>query len=288
MLNRFLSKLSTLFITTTVVSYSFIFPETAQAFKLFSVERDSDNLVSIDSETGQVDVIGTLDFDAGDIDLANIGNRLFAINSSFGVRVDLFEIDPLNASTLSSVQVNNGITPIRHAEGLTNFQNELLIGFSSNGDADSESLGDLGFDGNITNVRSTSSSNDFDALGGNEMTGVFSINSQANANNNLFEININTGGTSLITLISPSVADRVNDLTVIDDSIFIISHGSPQLLKFSTSGVLLETINLSQPGTYFGLAVDNTDTISVPESSNFWGLGIFGLLGIFALKRSKK
>ncbi|CCQ70505.1 hypothetical protein CWATWH0402_6273 [Crocosphaera watsonii WH 0402] len=87
---------------------------------------------------------------------------------------------------------------------------------------------------------------------------------------------------------SPSIADRVNDLTIINDSIFIISHGSPQLLKFSTSGVLLETVDLSQPGTYFGLAVDNTHTISVPESSNLWGLGIFSLLGIFALKSQKK
>ncbi len=285
MLNQFFSRITTIIVTTTVVSCSLIFPETAQAFKLFSVETDSNSLVSIDSETGQVDVIGTLDFDVNNsINLANIGNQLFAINSQFGVRVDLFEINPFNASTISSVQVTNGGTPILSAEGFTNFENELLIGFSSNGDVLSESLGDLAFDGSITNVRSTSSLNDFDALGGNETTGVFANDTNAvNNTSNFFTVNVNTGGTSFVDSSFPFI----NDLTVIDNNIFA-ANASSDLFRFSTSGVLLETINLSQSGTYVGLALNNTDTISVPESSNFLALGMFGLLGIFALKRSKK
>ncbi|MDJ0581966.1 MAG: hypothetical protein QNJ66_18360 [Crocosphaera sp.] len=107
------------------------------------------------------------------------------------------------------------------------------------------------FDDSIPNVRSTSSPNDVNALGGNEIIGGFASDGT---------LNLNTGGESFITSISPSVVD----------------------------GVLLETIDLSPTGSDLGLAVDNTDTISIPESSNFWGLGMFGLLGIFVLKRSKK
>ena len=88
-------------------------------------------------------MIGTLYFDANNsINVANLGNQLFAINSQFGVRVDILEINPLNASTISSLQVTHGVIPILNGEGLTNIQNELIISFSSNGDADSESVGD--------------------------------------------------------------------------------------------------------------------------------------------------
>ena len=144
---------------------------------------------------------------------------------------------------------------------------------------------DLAFDGSITNVRSTSFLNDFDALGGDETTGVFVSDIVNNSFSNISSINVNTGGTSFVT---SSSSTFLEDLTVIDNNIFTISSLSPQLWNLSTSGVLLETINLSQTGTYVGLAVDNTDTISVPESSHLWGIGMFGLLGIFALKRSKK
>ena len=73
-------------------------------------------------------MIGTLYFDANNsINVANLGNQLFAINSQFGVRVDILEINPLNASTISSLQVTHGVIPILNGEGLTNIQMEMLI-----------------------------------------------------------------------------------------------------------------------------------------------------------------
>ncbi len=183
----------------------------ANAISLFSVDRNSDNLVLIDSGTGQVNTIGSLGFDAVSTDLASFDNRLFILNTIFRNRVDIYEVNPTTGATLSSAQIALGNEFVLHAEALTNVGKQLIIGFSANGaDAWSESIGELSLTGAITNAISTAG--DFDGLGGDGISLIFSTDAvRGSGPTNLFNVDYTNGSLSPITTLSIASGDIVSN-----------------------------------------------------------------------------
>ena len=106
----------------------------AQAGPFFSIDSATDELVRFDSTTGAVTVVGALGTDVGDVDLTRTADgRLWGINSIFGDRVDLHEINTTTGAVLSTTQVN--LSGIQNAEGLGHSGNQLVIGHSASSSA---------------------------------------------------------------------------------------------------------------------------------------------------------
>lgn len=78
----------------------------ANAATLFSVETATDERVKTDFQTGVIEVVRALDFDATSTDPASFGDRLFVLDTIFTEQVNILEIDPLTAATISSAQVS--------------------------------------------------------------------------------------------------------------------------------------------------------------------------------------
>jgi len=257
----------------------------AQAVPLFAVNVTTDQLVRIDSTTGVVSVVGSLGINALDIDLARTADgRLWGLNSNFLSRVDLHEINTTTGAVISSVQVTLGGNGIVSAEGLGNSGNQLNLGYSSAGDANSDSFADLASTGVITN--SVVPGIDIDGLAaGAGAVPFYALDREPPISTIIYELDPGIPGTTQIATFpaNPVVA---NDLVRVGSKIFMIDNGSAVLHSFdlATPGTL-NTISLSQSGTYLGLAV--ADPIDAPEPSTLaiFGLGLFGL---GAMRRRRK
>jgi len=227
----------------------------ANAVSLFSVETQSNSLVLIDSETGKVNTIGTLGFDAVDTDLASFGDRLFILNTIYQNRVDIYEVNPTTGATLSSAQVAYENKPVLHAEGLTNLGKKLIIGFSANGgDPGSESIGELSLTGAITNAISTAG--DFDGFGGDGVSQIFSTDAERTSGpTNLFNVDYTNGSLSPITNIPIASNDIVSD----GKNLFLLDINSGKsevrLIKTSITGEIKRNIPIEVGQEYLGLAI---------------------------------
>ena len=235
----------------------------AEADIVLSVDTATNELVRIDSTSGNVSVVGSLGFIAGDIDLATLGNRLFATNSDTGVRVDLHEISPFTGASLSSVQVQGGVVV---AEGLAGVGNQLKLGFSSDGSVFSDSLGNLALNGVISSA--SAGPFDFDGLGVDESGTLYGIDREPGVTTTIFTVTESPLSTNVIQSISPTLL--VNDLLVSGNSALIIDSDS-KLHSVDLATGVLTTTNLNRVGNYRGLAV------AVPEPNAFLCLVIAGL-----------
>lgn len=254
----------------------------ARAVSLFSVDVNSDSLVKIDSETGAVSVVGSLQFDATSTDLASFNNRLFILDTVFQNRVDIYEVNPSTAQTVSSAQVLLNGNPVLHGEALTNEGNQLKIGFSSGGnETSSESLGDLSLAGEITNAIETTG--DFDGLGGDGVSRFFSVDPPGFGvgPSPVFTVDLTTGSLSSFTTV-PRIG---NDLVVSGENLFLLDNSlavtEAFLLTVSTSnGLITDTVSLGN-GQYFGLAV-------VPEPLTILGTATAVGFGAFFKRQINK
>ena len=90
----------------------------SHAIEFYAVDNVTDEFVLIDSDTGDVTLIGDLGADAGDVELARLGETVYALNLLKGVIVQLWEIDPLTGAVASSATVTLDGALVLHAEGL--------------------------------------------------------------------------------------------------------------------------------------------------------------------------
>lgn len=254
--------------------------QTVFAEMLYSVERGNDNLVLIDSDTGNVTQVGALSFDALDIDLTMMGSRLFALNANSGTDVVLYELNTTNGSVLSSATVFEGATQITFAESLANINGQLKIGYNRVGIFASNSLGTLGINGQVTHV-GTNAVLDFDAMGINRQTNTLHGSDVVTLAplTNFFTIN----ETPVITISNylTGVPHFSNDIAINSGRLFSVDHSDAQLQIINLGTNQVSTVNINTPGTYLGLAI-----ASVPEPSSFILLGcMFGFLGLRRLRK---
>ncbi len=233
------------------------FSPRADAALLYSVNVNTDELVQLDSDTGTVVNIGSLGFNALDVDLATVGNRLFALNSDFLNRVDLHELNPFTGDALSSNQVMLGASAVLNAEGLTQFTGQLKIGYSTAGNAASNGLGDLGLDGLITG--GLSGSFDFDGLGENTASGqLYGLDREPPTRVDFFTVQPSPLSTNVFKTTGSELV--VNDLVALGNDLFVIDQ-SNLLHRIDLTTNALSSVGLNPTGNFLGLAV------VVPEPS---------------------
>lgn len=106
--------------------------ETAHAALLYSINTQTNELVTIDSTSGVVTPVGPIGHNVHDVDLAFQNDILFALNNDFGTRTELLAIDPATGSAFAAIPVRIGSTLITDAaEGLTSINGRLYASFDS-------------------------------------------------------------------------------------------------------------------------------------------------------------
>ncbi len=266
---------------TATASLLFLAPITSAA-TLFSIETATDELVKIDSQIGVIEVVGTLDFDATSTDLASFGDRLFVLDTIFTEHVNILEIDPLTAATISAAQVSIEGNPILHAEGLTHIGEQLIIGFSSNGNVFSDSLGDLSLTGEVTNSSpftddvGITPTPDTDALGSDGTSMIFSADDTGGGRGPLSIFSADRQAVSFDLIETVDITGK--DLVVDNENFLLLNNsfatGEARLTEISANGVVGSSISLGD-GQYNGLALANessSSTESVPEPTSTAGL----------------
>jgi hypothetical protein len=262
-----------------------VFAVNVRASIFLSTNRDTDELVLINSVSGDVTAVGPLGFDAVDVDLAMLGTRLFALNTNFQVRVDLHEINPATGAAISSAQVHtvSGVvtTNVLNAEGLSQVNGQLKIGFRvepapfptrSNG------LGDLALDGLITNVQTNASSFtnpglDFDSLGTNDAgTQLYGTDgAPSDRPNDTDFYTASESPLSVSVFFTNGTSNRnLDDVVIHGNTLFAIGNDELHFLDLTTNA--FSSLSLD-PGQYDGLALASA---GIPEMSSVfvWGIGI--------------
>ena len=182
------------------------------SFYSINSKTGADELVIIDFLDGSVTVVGSLGVDVGAADLAVLNDRLFVLrDGSNGANPQiptLMEIAPSTGAVFSSVDLS-GVGSENRAEGLATVSGQLVVAFSDASGALSDTLGDLGLDGMITNT--TGFSTDFDGLGADSAGNVFSTDqfSPPSSSSTLYAVDV---GTPLLTNLNTIASVGLNDL----------------------------------------------------------------------------
>ncbi len=233
------------------------------AASLYSVDTSTDQLVAINSNTGNVQVIGNLGFHASDLDLAFLGDTLYGVAGSYLGSWSLYE---LNTTSGAASLVANLPTNVRLAEGLTSQNGNLIVGFNTTGSVWSDILAELSLTGALSNITAVPSASvypaDTDGLTTSPTNQLYAIDYQPNGTNFFF-----TPGSTvpLGGYVSPN---GLNDIAFVGNELFGISNYSPVLATVnSTDGRLIQELALDRPGTYLGLASSE----AVPEPSTMLG-----------------
>jgi len=227
----------------------------ARAGLLYSIDKNSDDLVTIDSTTGHVQVVGSLGsgFDAIDVDLAMHAGKLYGVIRTTEDAA-LWEIScgDGSATRLGYLQDEEG--PVTHAEGLTSSGGKLLVSFTTDtGDHDvSNNLGELSSTGMITNDEDIGV--DMDGLGAH--FGLWALDVISD-NNRIYRFE--PPPPTAIGQYSILSDGRLNDLDFVDDTLYGISNETFLLHEISTvDGSLLGVVPLDRAGAYHGLAPEPT------------------------------
>lgn len=231
----------------------------AHATVFYSIDIDTDELVSIDPATGAVTVIGPLGYDAGDIDLTVHDGRLYGLNSLFQERVELLEIDTVTGTAAAPIEVTNGGAAILNAESIASLCGDLVIGFNDPATAAnpafSNALGTIDSNGTVTSFVTFSSTVDFDGLSA-DATGLEfrSIDAQGPGVPVLLNVGDRTPPT-VILIDEFTPGDGTSDILFHGSSLYMIAFSVQTLYRIDpTTGELLEAIMLDREGRYFGLA----------------------------------
>ncbi len=231
-----------------------------------------DELVIIDSSDGSVTFVGSLGVDVGEADLAVLNDRLFLLrdgsNGADPQIPSLMEIAPSTGAVFSSVDLS-GVGSANRGEGLATVSGQLIVAFSGASDGLSETLGELGLDGTITNP--TSFSTDLDGLGADSAGNVFSTDQffPGITDSTLYSVDI---GTPTISNLNKIASVGINDLAFSDsdrlfgiDAVFDGFTSSRLLREFNPStGIEIGSAPYDSRFNLFGLA----PTIASPDSDN--------------------
>lgn len=224
------------------------------AFELLSVRAGSaanpnPTLVAIDPITGGLTEVADLPA-LPDVELANLGQRLFLAASEFDVSTELLEIDPASGAVLSTVPIQLNGTDITLAEGLASSAGVLQVGFNAAfANPASNRLGTLDTDGSIPENVFFCNPCDFDGLGRDAAGVLYSID--ITSSETVFSL-VDPLGVLTPVATFPTETLSANDLLVRGSLLYAI--GDDQLHRINlTTGLVEESLTLD--GTFRGLAV---------------------------------
>ena len=262
------------------IAASLLTQQSLNAQVFYSVNLDTDELVTVNGITGDVRSIGSLgvDFNETDIDvnLAIFNGDLYAVVDFQDIAEShLYRINRSSgqASHLSQLTVFG--TPITHSEGVYATETGLRVSWTTGGLSTSTDLGNLSIGGEITSTVSTGV--DMDGLAIDSLGQLYSIDARGTQNQVLvyeLEPTLHIGT-------YPALGSFfAEDLTMWNDRLFAMSTGG--ILEIDKSnGSLISVQALSSMGNFKGIA-----TIPEPTSLST-ALGIFAVLVTTGRRRFK-
>ena len=241
-----------------------------RAATAYSIENQNDELVTIDLGSGVVTVVGSLGFDADNIDLTMVNGHLYGLDIHYPTSQTLYEIDTVTGSMVSSVS----LTPTAPDSEALSHEGEQLVMAHYSGVA--SIVADLALGGELSNP--LTGGNDIDGLGVNANGDLYALDWTHEIN--LYELSLSTA-TYSTSLLATRASGPANDLVIYEDNIYIAAYNaaslSEELVVYDLTTSSFSTKTLSTSGRYFGLAL-------VPEPSTALLLGI-GLAGMTAVRR---
>jgi Domain of unknown function (DUF4394)/PEP-CTERM motif len=252
------------------------------AASLYSVDTKTDQLVTINSNTGNVQIIGNLGFRTSnlDLDLAFLGDTLYGVAGS---HLGSWALYQLNTTTGAASLVANLPTSVRLAEGLTSQNGNLIVAFNTTGTVWSDTLAELSLTGALTNTAAFPTTSiypaDADGLTTSPTNQLYALDYQPDRRNSFFT----PGSTAPFGGYVSS--NGLNDLAFVGNELFGISNYNPVLARVnSAEGGVLQELTLDRPGTYLGLA----SSTAVPEPSTILGSLAIAALGARLKHRKAK
>lgn len=269
-----MSKLKLVFLAFVLAAFACW--EHVDADLFYTVDNSTNELFTIDSNNGQVSLVGSTNLELHDSDLAFLNGNLYATSSDFGLQIaNLIQINTStgHASLLSNL--NSGGTNATIAEGLTAWNNRLYVGFTPNAnDTDSSFLGVAQLNGEIFDAIDYNVDMDglaVDPLGQFYAADGFQDVSQIHRD--IYTIN----PTDFVGRTSGSIG--FNDLEFSNGKMYAIGFNTLHELD-PMNGQVIDTISLSRSGEYRGLSV------AVPEPSAFLMIGI-AFVGLTGLRKRR-
>jgi len=246
----------------------------------YSINCTTDELIKINFETGDIEVIGSLDYDIKRARLAYFQDRLFIMHNTLEVglgildgsnNVELIEISPYNGSKISVKTVNYNGGNIALSEGFNAFSNVIKIAFTVNVDAASELLGDIDLEGNITNVKEYNTA-DLDAIGINHTNNeIYSMDVvESELKTSIYKLN---NDTTLSKIIDLNFADyKACDIEIIGSTLYFMNHYDNKLHSISLDDTTLKksvNINIDSNNFINGLSITKEgDLCDIKDSDN--------------------
>jgi hypothetical protein len=239
---------------------------------LVTIDRQNDNLLSINPSTGELSVIGPIGHDMISPHLTFMNGRLFALNMNTINHTEIVELDLLTGAAISAFDVRLNSQVVSFAEGLANDGDELLIGFRTGASLQhSNAMGRLALDGTVSGVVNLASLNslaDIDGFKVNPATGTL-ISTDTRANDNTISFynvdDVPADYDLLSQFTRDSAMQSINDLDFLNGYMVGLDDVTRRLHWIDPiNGQLLHSVNLTGSSELRGLAAVPTPGTLLP------------------------
>ncbi len=218
----------------------------AAADTLYSVNTGTDQLVSIDTNSGAVTVVADLSVDVHDCDMAMHGNTVFIFNSKFNARSRLYAVDHRTGEVLSNERVHG------RGDGLASAGQYMAISLDFDANGSSEIMRLIDQDGRYHAILDfTPYGADFDGMA-------------CDPDGNLYTVDVaGSGFTSHSPTLEPmsyprignSSGGTVNDVAFSNGVLWGMDNLNGKLLRIDpASGRVVGSVSLNPPMQLLGLA----------------------------------
>lgn len=255
----------------------------AAAATLYSIDVNTDQLVTIDTATGAITTVGAIGHNFSGVSLAWLGGHLYAttLPPCATTFVDLVKIDPSTGAKVSQVRVKVGATDLQvsAADGLTAGATTLMISYRAASGACGQAhvLADLSTAGAVTNQTDfypvAGVASDMDNLAYDPTTGTL-IGQDGVTGGATNPMNFYSVARPSTYALAGSHSVASNDGysgTVFTDTgvLYAYLRTAHQVRRIDpATGAVLQTIALSPARTLRGLAYAPQPTPALPET---WG-----------------
>lgn len=231
---------------------------TAGAEVFYSVDTQSDELVRVDTQNGNIETVGAIGQDMVEVDLTYFNGVLYALNNQFGSPAEIVPINPETGVGSGPIRLHHQGEFVTNAEGLTRSGNNLYVSFDSidtQGDPlASNALGRVtpttGFIFDAFDYAALAPDADMEALGLRETDGqVFGVDNDGN-DAELFEIDIDPPAFNTIGNVP-----IFQDMVFLGDRLFAHAEGVGLFELDSYTGELVSPHPLVPTGSLSGIAV---------------------------------